>query len=58
MLISVKGANSNYMPLPGGKKNVGPNIRKEIAAGRPQKQAIAISLANERRKAGKPKRKK
>lgn len=48
------------MPLPGGKKNVGPNIRKEIAAGKPQKQAIAIALSNERRKAakGSPRRKK
>ena len=44
------------MPLESGsgKKVVSDNIRTEVAAGKPQKQAIAISLA----KAGKSKAKK
>lgn len=33
------------MPLPPGKKNIGKNIRTEVAAGRPQKQAVAIALS-------------
>lgn len=39
------------MPLKGGKSNkaISSNIRTEMAAGRPQKQAIAIAMA----KAGK-----
>lgn len=32
------------MPLKKGKKNIGANIKKEIAAGKPKKQAIAIAL--------------
>lgn len=32
------------MPLLKGKKNVGRNIKTEIAAGKPRKQAIAIAL--------------
>lgn len=32
------------MPLLPGKKNVSKNIKMEIAAGRSQKQAVAISL--------------
>ena len=43
------------MPLKSGKSNkvISQNIRTEMAAGRPQKQAIAIALS----KAGKSKRK-
>ncbi len=43
------------MPLKTGKskKVISSNIRTEIAAGRPQKQAVAIAL----RKAGVPKKK-
>lgn len=44
------------MPLSKGrsKKVVAQNIRTEIAAGRPQKQAVAIALS----KAGKSNKKK
>lgn len=40
------------MPLKSGssKKAISSNIKTEMAAGRPQKQAIAIAM----RKAGKP----
>jgi len=38
------------MPLKKGKKNIGRNIKKEMAAGKPRKQAIAIALAFNRRK--------
>lgn len=37
------------MPLLAGKKNIGRNIKTEIAHGKPQKQAIAISLDVARR---------
>jgi hypothetical protein len=39
------------MPLikSSSKKAVGQNIRKEISAGRPKKQAIAIALDVQRR---------
>ncbi len=39
------------MPLikSSSKKAVGPNIRKEMAAGKPQKQAIAIALSTQRK---------
>lgn len=33
------------MPLKKGKKNIGPNIAKELKAGKPRKQAIAIALS-------------
>lgn len=39
------------------KKAVGENIKTEMAAGKPQKQAVAIALDVQRR-AGKPKNKK
>lgn len=39
------------MPLPKGKKNIGKNIKTEEAAGKPQKQAVAIAL-NTARKSG------
>jgi hypothetical protein len=42
-------------------KAVGPNIKAELAAGRPRKQAIAIALSVQReakKKAAKTKRKK
>lgn len=50
------------MPLDksGSKKSIGKNIKKEEAAGKPEKQAVAIAL-NTARKAGadvgKPKKK-
>src|SRR5581483_4165756 len=37
------------MPLLPGKPNIGANIKELMATGRPQKQAIAISLENARR---------
>ena len=44
------------MPLKRGssKKTISENIRREMHAGKPQAQAIAIAM----RKAGKPRRKK
>lgn len=32
------------MPLKKGVKNIGSNIKTEIAAGKPKRQAIAIAL--------------
>jgi hypothetical protein len=45
------------MPLSksGSKKAVSENIKTEIAAGRPQKQAVAIALDTQRRVQGKGK---
>ena len=39
------------MPLKGGKKNIGANIKTEEAAGKKPKQALAIAL-NVARKSG------
>ena len=39
------------MPLKKGKKNIGFNVKTEMAAGKPQKQAVAIAL-NVARKSG------
>jgi len=36
----------------GGKKAVSENIRREMSAGRPQKQAVAIALSVQRRARG------
>jgi len=43
------------MPLnkSGSKKSVGQNIKTEVAAGKPRKQAIAIALSTKRRAQGK-----
>lgn len=43
------------MPLnkSGSKASVGQNIKTEMAAGRPQKQAVAIALSVQRKAQGK-----
>ena len=38
------------MPLLGGKKNIGKNIKTEMAHGKPRRQAIAIAMSVARRK--------
>lgn len=40
------------------KKAVGENVKKEMEAGKPQKQAVAIALETQRRAAGKKKKAK
>lgn len=37
-------------PLYKGKKNVGKNIKTEMAHGKPKKQAVAIALNKKRKK--------
>lgn len=48
------------MPLKSGKskKVVSDNIRTEIAAGKPQKQAVAIALSTSRKKSAQAPKKK
>jgi hypothetical protein len=50
----------NKMPLikSGSKKAVSENIKTEMSAGRPQKQAVAIALSLKRKFEGKKKAKK
>lgn len=45
------------MPLKPGnsKKTISENVKKEIAAGKPQKQAVAIAYSETRRTGGKKK---
>lgn len=38
------------MPLLKGKKNIGRNIKTEMAHGKPRKQAIAIALSMVKKK--------
>lgn len=47
------------MPLKGGssRKAVSANIKTEMAAGKPQKQAVAIALSEARRTKAKGRRK-
>lgn len=49
------------MPLLPGRRHIGDNVKTEMAAGKPQKQAVAIALNTARRsgaKIPKPKRRK
>lgn len=45
------------MPLLKGKKNIGHNIKKEEAHGKPHKQAVAIALEYARKHGAKIKKK-
>lgn len=36
------------MPLYAGKENIGKNIKTEVKAGKPRRQAIAIALSKAR----------
>jgi hypothetical protein len=49
---------SETMPLikSGSKAAVSANIKREVAAGRPQKQAVAIALSVQRKAGGGKKR--
>lgn len=38
------------MPLKRGKKNISYNIKQELKAGKPRKQAIAISISASKKK--------
>lgn len=38
------------MPLLPGKKNMSQNIKTEMAAGKPQKQAVAIAYSEAKKK--------
>jgi len=51
-------AAESFMPLKQGssKKTISENIRTEMHAGKPQKQAIAIAYAVARRSKGKGKK--
>lgn len=48
------------MPLKrgSGQKTISKNIKTEIAAGKPQRQAVAIAYNTARRSGGKPSKKK
>lgn len=53
LAVKYRGKPEREMPLTKGtsRKTISGNIRREIKAGRPQKQAVAIAL-NTARKAG------
>jgi len=46
------------MPLKAGKKNIGSNIKMEVAKGHPYKQALAIALSTAKVKKSKKKKAK